>query len=242
LADDFRESGWNLKHLHRQILLSATYQQSVQRSPKAVQTDPENKLLSSFPTRRLSAEEVWDHLHAAAGTLDLQSFGAPFVPVLSEEELLGIYDIDQNKAKKWPVTEEQNRRAIYILNRRSFRFPFFEAFDPPNNSVSCPTRQTTAVPAQSLTMMNNALVAQQAFAMSKRLIQEAGGKEGTQIELAWRLAYSREISDEERQATHEFLIQSRSSYQAKGIDNFRERALSDLCLAIFNTSEFISAN
>ncbi len=242
LADDFRESGWNLKHLHRQILLSATYQQSVQRSPKAVQTDPENKLLSSFPTRRLSAEEVWDHLHAAAGTLDLQSFGAPFVPVLSEEELLGIYDIDQNTAKKWPVTEEQNRRAIYILNRRSFRFPFFEAFDPPNNSVSCPTRQTTTVPAQSLTMMNNALVAQQAFAMSKRLIQEAGENEGTQIELAWRLAYSREISDEERQATHEFLIQSRTSYQAKGIDNFRERALSDLCLAIFNTSEFISAN
>ncbi len=242
LAVDFCESGWDLKHLHRRILLSATYQQSVQRSPNAMQTDPENKLLSSFPSRRLSSEEVWDHLHTAAGTLEMKGYGAPFVPSLSAEELLGIYDIEQNAAKKWLVTPEQNRRAIYILNRRSFRFPFFEAFDPPNNSVSCPTRQTTTVPAQALTMLNNSFVAQQAFAMSERLIREAGEHEMSQIELAWLLAYSREISDEEHQAAQNFLFQSRSSYKAKGIDRVSERALADLCLAIFNTSEFIGAN
>jgi len=242
LAFDFCESGWNLKHLHRQILLSATYQQSVQRSRIAMQTDPENKFLSSFPSRRLTAEEVWDHLHATAGTLELQSYGPPFVPGLSTEELLGIYDIEQNSAKKWPVTPEQNRRAIYILNRRSFRFPFFEAFDPPNNSVSCPTRQTTTVPAQALTMLNNTMVADQAIAMSERLVREAGNQENFQIELAWLLAYSREISDEERQIAREFLAQSRSSYETKGVDRASERALADLCLAIFNTSEFMSAN
>ena len=242
LAFDFCENGWDLKHLHRRILLSATYQQAVHRLPNAIQTDPENKLLSSFPSRRLSAEEVWDHLHSAAGTLDLKCYGPPFVPALSAEELLGIYDIEQNTGKKWPVTAEQNRRAIYILNRRSFRFPFFEAFDPPNNSVSCPTRQTTTVPAQALTMLNNSTVAQQSIAMSERLIREAGESEAAQIELAWRLAYSREISDEERQAAQDFLAESRSSYKAKGSDRVSERVLADLCLAIFNTSEFISVN
>jgi hypothetical protein len=242
LAVDFCESGWDLKHLHRRILHSATYQQSVQRSQFALQTDPQNQLLSSFPSRRLSAEEVWDHLHAAAGTLELHSYGAPIVPALSDEELLGIYDIEQNTGKKWPVTTEQNRRAIYILNRRSFRFPFFEAFDPPNNSISCPTRQTTTVPAQALTMMNNALVARQARAMSERLVREAGGDEAAQIELAWLLAYNREITDEEREAARDFLSQSRAAYEARGVSRPSEHSLADLCLAIFNTSEFISAN
>jgi hypothetical protein len=174
--------------------------------------------------------------------LELKSYGAPFVPALSEEEMLGIYDIEQKAAKKWPVTQEKNRRAIYILNRRSFRFPFFEAFDPPNNSVSCPTRQTTTVPAQCLTMLNNTIVASQATAMSQRLVREAGEQEASQIQLAWLLAYSREISEEELQAAKDFLEQTRSSYQEKGIDRVSERALADLCLAIFNTSEFISTN
>jgi hypothetical protein len=207
-----------------------------------MQSDPENNSLASFPSRRLSAEEVWDHLHSAAGTLELDSYGPPFVPALSEEELLGLYDIEQNTGKKWPVTSEQNRRAIYILNRRSFRFPFFEAFDPPNNSISCPTRQTTTVPAQALTLLNNSIVALQADAMAKRLLREAGVQESSQLELAWLLAYSREISDEERQMAKDFLAQSRTSYKTKGIDDASERAMADLCLALFNSSEFISAN
>lgn len=242
LAYDFRESGWDLKHLHRRILLSATYQQSVQRTAKAMHLDPENKFLSSFPSRRLSAEEIWDHLHSAAGSLDLLCHGPPFVPALSDEEMLGIYDIEQKPASKWPVTTEQNRRAIYMLNRRSFRFPFFEAFDPPNSSVSCPTRHTTTVPAQALTMLNNNIVASQAIALSARLVREAGEQETSQLELAWLLAYSREISDEERQMARKFLAQARSSYQTRGIDHASQRALADLCLALFNSSEFVSTN
>ena len=78
--------------------------------------------------------------------------------------------------------------------------------------------------------------------MSERLIREAGENEAAQIELAWRLAYSREISDEERQAAQDFLAESRSNYKVKGSDRVSERALADLCLAIFNTSEFISVN
>ena len=242
LAKDFLASGWDLKHLHRRILLSATYQQSVQRSPGAIQADPDNRFLSGFPSRRLSAEEVWDHLHASAGTLERQSHGPPFVPALSAEELQGLYDLEQKPDQKWPVTPDQNRRAIYLLNRRSFRFPFFEAFDPPHNSVSCPTRQSTTVPAQALTLLNNTIVARQAIAMSERLVREAGEQETSQVELAWTLAYSREISDEERHLAREFLAGSRRGYQNRGLDRVVERALADLCLALFNSSEFITTN
>jgi hypothetical protein len=155
LACELIEKRWSLKDLHRVVLLSSTYQQSALRETEAIAADPDNVLLAGFPRRRLEAEAVWDHLHAAAGTLDRKSFGAPFAPKLSPEEMTGIYEIGNNPKGKWPVTEEQNRRAIYILNRRSFRFPFFEAFDPANNGASCPTRQTTTVPAQALTLLNN---------------------------------------------------------------------------------------
>ena len=242
LACDFRDSGWDLKQLHRRILLSATWQQSVHRSAEAIKADPENRFLSAFPSRRLSAEEIWDHLHSAAGTLNLESYGPPIVPQLTAEELLGIYDIEQNAGKKWPVTAEQSRRAIYILNRRSFRFPFFEAFDPPGNSVSCPTRQTTTVPTQALTMLNNSMVQRQAQAMSAGLWKQAGPDESAQLKLAWLLAFSREMTPQEQREAGEFLAQARRSYRDRGVDRAAERALADLCLALFNSSEFISIN
>jgi len=242
LACDFRDSGWDLKQLHRRILLSATWQQSVHRSAEAIKADPENRFLSAFPSRRLSAEEIWDHLHSAAGTLNLESYGPPIVPQLTAEELLGIYDIEQNAGKKWPVTAEQSRRAIYILNRRSFRFPFFEAFDPPGISVSCPTRQTTTVPTQALTMLNNSMDQRQAQEMSAGLWKQAGPDESAQLKLAWLLAFSREMTPQEQREAGEFLAQARRSYRDRGLDRAAERALADLCLALFNSSEFISIN
>ncbi len=241
LASELVENGWSLKQLHRLIVLSATYQQSAVREPQAIQADPQNVWLAGFPRRRLEAEEVWDHLHAAAGTLDTKSFGPPFVPKLSAEELKGLYDIEQKPDKKWPVTQEQNRRAIYILNRRSFRFPFFEAFDPPNSGASCPTRQMTTVPAQALTLLNNSRVAEQAKAMSERLAREAGDDPNERVRLAWVLAFSREASDAELQLALRFLAESEAAHQTKGTADPRAAALVEFCLGLMNTSEFIDA-
>lgn len=87
LASELVANGWSLKKLHRAVVLSSTYRQSAVREAGAIAADPQDVLLAGFPRRRLEAEEVWDHLHAAAGTLDPKSFGAPFVPKLSAEEL-----------------------------------------------------------------------------------------------------------------------------------------------------------
>lgn len=93
LASELVENDWSLKKLHRVVLLSSTYRQSALRGAEAIAADPQNVLLAGFPRRRLEAEEVWDHLHATAGTLERKSFGAPFVPKLSPEEMAGIYEI-----------------------------------------------------------------------------------------------------------------------------------------------------
>jgi hypothetical protein len=232
LASELIGNGWSLKQLHRVVLLSATYQQSALRDTEAMAADPQNILLAGFPRRRLEAEEIWDHLHATAGTLDRKSFGKPFVPKLSPEEMAGIYEIGGKADTKWPVTEEQNRRAIYILNRRSFRFPFFEAFDPASNGASFPVRQSTTVPAQALTLLNNRTVNNQAAAMATRLASEAGGNPEKQVRFAWLLAYSREVNPAELDFALRFLTESKDS----------NTALIEFCLGLINTTEFIHAN
>ena len=242
LATELVNNGWSLKKLHRLLLLSSTYQQSANRNSHASNADPQNVWLSSFPRRRLEAEEVWDHLHFSAGTLETTNFGPPFVPQLSAEELKGLYDIEQKPDKKWPVTVDQNRRAIYLLNRRSFRFPFFEAFDPPNSGASCPTRQTTTVPAQALTLLNNSIVSRQAKAMSERLVREAGDNRNDQVRLAWLLAYSRLVTEPELEFAIQFLVESESAHSQQGTPDPAATVLNEFCLGLMNTSEFIGTN
>ena len=242
LAVELIDNGWSLKKLHRVLVLSATYGQSATRDPKAIAVDPQNHLLAGFGRRRLEAEEVWDHLHAAAGTLELKSFGTPFVPKLSAEELQGMYDLDGKRELKWPVTPEQNRRAIYILNRRSFRFPFFEAFDPANTAVSCPTRQTTTVPAQALTLLNNSTVGEQAQAMADNLSRLAGADVEKFVRRAWLLAYSREASVAEVELAMQFIAESEAQHRKRGATDAHAAAMLECCLCLINTTEFIYAN
>ena len=242
LASELRENGWSMKGLHRRILLSSAYQQSAIRDPRATEEDPQNRWLAGFPRRRLEAEEVWDHLHAAAGTLDLKGFGPPFVPKLSPEELQGMYDLENKPELKWPVTHEQDRRAIYILNRRSFRFPFFEAFDPPNTATSCPVRQTTTVPTQALTLLNNRIVGEQARAMAGRLSLEAGSEVALFVKRAWLLAYSRNASESELKLAVQFIEEAEAARAKSGATDAHAAALVEFCMGIMNTTEFIYTN
>jgi hypothetical protein len=204
--------------------------------------DPQNRLLAGFPRRRLEAEEVWDHLHTVAGTLDRKPFGPPFVPKLSPEELQGMYDLENKLELKWPVTAEQNRRAIYILNRRSFRFPFFEAFDPPNTATSCPSRQTTTVPAQALTLLNNRMVAGLARAMAERITREAGANPAPFVKQAWLLAYSRPVNDAESASALKFIGEAEARHGRSGRQDAHAAALEDFCMGIINSTEFIYTN
>ena len=149
--------------------------------------------------------------------MDKQQFGKASGPLLTEGELKGMYDLENKRELKWPVTAEQERRALYILNRRSFRFPFFEAFDPPNTAVSCPVRQTTTVPAQALTLMNNGIVVQQSQAMAARLVHDAGGDWESIVKHAWLLAYNRTPTHAEERMAREFITAAQAAHAPAGV-------------------------
>jgi mono/diheme cytochrome c family protein len=232
LAAEFVQDGWSLKKLHRRILLSNTYQMSSTATADALRLDPDNRLLTRFQPRRVEAEVVWDSMRAVAGTLDRKMYGLPVFPPLDERELIGNY-------KKWPAgpPEEANRRAVYIVARRSFRFPALGAFDPPENVASCGQRDCTVVPNQALTLLNNRGVREHAAAFADRLLRETDRSAEAVADRAWLVAYGRKITDDERDEAVAFL-RAREKAAADAVDP-RKAAVTELCLALFNTNEFI---
>jgi hypothetical protein len=232
LAVEFMEHGWSFKHLHRVIMMSSAYQMASGADKTTLARDPENRLLTRFQPYRLQAEVIWDNLRAVAGTLNTEMYGLPFAPPLDEQEMIGNF-------RKWPTStpEESDRRAIYILTKRSFRFPTLSAFDLPDNISSCGQRDITTIPNQALTLLNNHTIRQQADAFAKRLLRETDGEPGAIAALAWRYVYGRNITGAERQQAVEFMQSRSHTASSKGMA--AQPAVQELCLALFNTNEFI---
>ncbi len=233
MAVEFMEHGWSLKHLHRLILASSTWQMAASADPDTLAQDPGNRLLTRFQPHRLEAEVIWDSLRAISGTLNREMGGLSFAPPLDDQEMIGNF-------LKWPTStpSESNRRALYILIKRSFRFPTLSSFDLPDNITSCGLRDITTVPNQALAMLNNRSMVEQAAAFAQRLITEAGANPERVVELAWRYSYGRPISEDERRRSLQFLEMPRNA-PSVGESNPFQNALQELCLALFNTNEFI---
>jgi hypothetical protein len=238
LARDLVEHGWSLKHLHRRILLSDTYRMQSTAGSDGVRLDPENRLLGHFPRRRLEGEAVRDAMLACAGTLNPKPFGPPVVPPLGGEELTGLFDAKG----KWPVTKdpaEHTRRSVYVLVRRTFLYPLFAAFDPPEVMTSCPRRLRTVVPAQALALLNSPLAREQAGAFARRLEKECGTDQEGAVARAWQLAFGRPATLAEAERARTFL-RNRTAALAKAGGG--EAALAELCLALFNANEFVTVD
>jgi hypothetical protein len=237
LARDFMDHGWSLKRLHRQIVLSNTYRMSSVAEGRGLQKDPENRLLWHYPRHRLEAEALRDAMLACAGSLNLKPFGPPVVPPLSSQELTGLFDAKG----KWPVTKdaaEHTRRSVYLLERRTFTYPMFAAFDPPEVMTSCPQRARTVVPTQALTLLNSPLAREQAAAFARWLVKECGDKTDDVVARAWQAAFSRPVTATEAEHCRAFL-RKRIADRAETPGTPFESALAELCLALFNANEFI---
>lgn len=142
LASEFIRGGWSIKHLHRVMLLSSAYQQASSPSSPA---DPENKLLSHYPRRRLDFESMRDSLLFLSGRLDLTTGGRP-IDLVSE-----------------PLN---TRRTVYALINRQDLPSMFRAFDFPVPDQCIERRPRTTVPQQALFEMNSPFVLEQAHALA----------------------------------------------------------------------------
>lgn len=247
---------WSLKHIHRLIVTSATYRQSA-TADRGAKIDPANKLLGKMPRRRLEAEAVRDSILTAAGTLNRQ-IGGPSVKVPLEPEVYALLFTEGEPDGLWPVTPDERqhtRRSVYLFNKRNVRQPMLEAFDQPDTLNSCALRPVSTFAPQALILMNSPFVHAQGKAMAVMLVKEAGNNTDKQLNLLFRRTVGRLPSDTERKLATEFLATQadiiRDRLRAKlpvgidpadvpaGSDLAHVRALTDLCVVIFNMHEFV---
>ena len=224
LASRLIQSDWNLKLVHRMILLSRSYRQSTS-TPKATDyqlLDPENKLLWRFNRRRLSAEELRDSLLFASGELNLE-IGGPSVMLPVDEKLVNLL----YKPSQWKVTEDraqQARRSIYLIAKRNLRLPFMEAFDQPTLQSSCACREESTHAPQALELLNGQISNELAGHFAARFTMVAPNDLEKQIEIAFRIATGRFPSDDERRLSVSFL---------------ESGANREFALAMFNVNAFL---
>jgi len=223
LTASFMEHGWQWKPLHRAILLSNTYQQS-SRSTHSLsdRIDPENRLLSHFNRRRLSAEELRDAMLAVSGRLNLKERGPSVIVPVDKELVQLLY-----KPSQWQVTPdvgEHDRRSIYLIAKRNLRLPFMENLDAPTLQNSCARRDSSTHAPQALELLNGDLSNNLAKAFTGRLQHESGGDIGRAVDLAFQWTLGRPPSPRERQRSLDFL---------------RDEPLNEFALAMFNLNEFL---
>jgi hypothetical protein len=226
LATYLVEHDWSVKALIRHLVTSRAFQAQSIASARARQVDPANRLLSHMPVQRLRAEAVRDAILAVSGTLDQTMFG---------------YTGPANPGESATVADPKRRRGVYQYIRREALDHMMIMFDAPEPSRTEGDRETSSVPGQSLLMLNNALVHEQAAAWAAEDLKIRKGHSTEQrIEHLFAAALGRRPSAGEVQALVEFHDDQAEAYDlppaARGSD---PRLWADLCHVLFNAKEFL---
>jgi hypothetical protein len=260
LACELVDKGWSLKHIHRLIVLSNTYQQDSRAvSAEAKKVDPDNKLLSHMNRHRLSAEALRDATLAVAGTFNPE-IGGPRIRVPLEPEVYDLIFTEAEPDNLWPVTldpRQHTRRSLYLYAKRNVRLPLLEAFDQPDTLNSCPVRPVSTFAPQALILLNGPFMQEQSKALAVRVLKEGGKDREKQLERAYRLALGRPPREVERKMALEFLDGQTELVRERllarlpvgvpaatpaDVDPAYAAALADFCLALLNRNEFLYVN
>ena len=241
LAGEFIRQGWRLKPILKLIMASATYRQSSamtdpQEFARAMKVDPANQLLWRQRLRRLDAEMVRDTMLAIGGTLDRAMGGRP-VPLENRPDGMVVV-----REKDTPSPTSKWRRSLYLLARRNYQLSLLNTFDQPTMPLNCTRRTPSAVVLQSLTMLNDAFVLEQAGFLAARVTEEqAGADVESQIQRAFAFALSRPPDAEELEWCTRFMERQTVRHGSGAIDSpeARQRALVNLCQMLMNSSEFL---
>ncbi len=217
LAGEFVRSGWSIKHLHRLVVLSATYGQSARVDPAGLARDADDRLLWRFPSRRLEAETIRDSMLAASGRLDRSMYGRGF----------DLFDLRGGLTGFKPVESYRGdglRRMVYAHKVRREREAVFGPFDCPDAGQSTARRRESTTPIQAINLFNSRFTIDESAALAARVAHEAGVDPRNQVRLAWRLALGRDPSPSELD-------------DALAVS--RDHGLATVCRAVFNSNEFV---
>lgn len=174
LAVEFRSTGWDLRRLIHMIVTSETYRQSSRMRPDLRDVDPQNRLLASFPRRRLTAEQIRDQALFVSGLL-VEKFGGPSVKPYQPE---GLWQEVAMLASNTRIYQQGTgpelwRRSLYTYWKRACPPPSLMAFDAPTRESCTIRRSSTNTPLQALVLWNDPQFVEAARAFAQRALMEA---------------------------------------------------------------------
>ena len=216
LAQRLIAGGWQLKPIHKLIVLSAVYGQDSAYSEAKAKVDVENQLLWRRTPRRLEAEVIRDSLLQVSGQLDRTMYGPG------------------------TLNEGMKRRSIYFMIKRSKLIPSMQLFDSPEPLVSQGKRPATIIAPQALMFMNNPQLRTYATTLAAKL--SAAGDTAKSITLGYRLTLGRPPTATELKASQAFIDLQSASYQKAGRKDAGALALTDFTQVLFGLNEFVYMN
>ncbi len=227
LAVDFASRGWSIKQLHRSIMNSRTYRQSSHISKQQMEIDPQCRLLSRMPLRRLDAEALHDSLLTVAGRLDPVGGGVPDTVTVDRD---GLVSVNPTDGGGW-------RRSIYAQYRRTEIPTAMDTFDYPQMGPNCIGRNVSIVAPQSLFMMNNAHVHDLAASFARRLLAATADESemlSRRIEWIYRVALVRNPTADETELGVATIRELLAAW-----NNDEQQAWTTYCHTILNSAAFL---
>ncbi len=214
LAVDFRESGWNVKALVKNLVMSGAYRQSSRFRPDDVEYDPENIYLARAPRFRLQAEVIRDSALSLAGILNTE-MGGPGVRPYQPPGLWAEVSLGGNPKFVQDKGEKLYRRSLYTYWKRSSPPPAMQIFDAPTRESCVMQRPRTNTPLQALAAMNDVQMIEAARHFAERMIREGGETPAAQAGYGFQLATARTPADSELTALLEVYEYGKAEYSAK---------------------------
>jgi len=258
LSFEFVESGWDVRHMLKLIVLSRTYQQSSRASRELVERDPENRLLARQSRFRIPAEAVRDTALDLSGLL-VQKVGGPSVKPYQPAGYYRHLNFPTREYKSDTETAKQWRRGVYVHWQRQFLHPMLKAFDAPTREECTVKRPRSNTPLASLVLLNDPSFVEAARAFAVRIIKQGGSTVDERIAFAFRTATSREPDQVEKKLLADLFADSLRDAKAdpeqaeklltvglakqpKNMDEIEEVAWTTVARAILNLGETYQRN
>jgi hypothetical protein len=211
LAVEFRESGWNVKHMVELIVTSRTYKQSSEAKPEIVERDPLNRLLARQSRFRLDAELVRDNALAISGLL-VRDIGGPSAKPYQPAGYYGALNFPKREYVP-DIDEGLWRRGVYTHWQRTFLLPSFIAFDAPSRDECTADRSPSNTPLQALVLLNDPSYVEAARVLAEKIMREGGGSFRAKLEWAFTRAVARPPNRQETKLLQTLFEKQRARYQ-----------------------------
>lgn len=223
LATELVDAKWDLKALHKRIVLSATYRQGSTASKDKLARDPENLLLARGPRLRLSAEMIRDNALAVSGLLFEKVGGESIKPVQPKDAWKTVEGFGSDYRRD--RGDKQYRRALYVYWKRGTPYPSMINFDAVKRDSCTVTRANTTTPVQALTLLNDPAYVECAKMLGQRMLKDREAlrrardlkkpeEDAKRLAYGFRLCTSRAPSEQELRILNTLLVEQRAHFKA----------------------------